>query len=229
MARYIGEQMIMAEWLFVETVADVRRRSHDPAHRSRYELLGIAPLLRKLLLDGSPLLETVRAERSEIPVEFRIRPWNASDQEIEREGLQRHLGLSGEELVGGANDPPATSLEDFKRVVVGVAEGKDLTVRSVVRYYAHVEGGVHFGLPKEPGEATLSGMSSMLLGRSTGQIEILAHIGRVVVDALTPLFESVLAEPTIDRRLHIRNEQGFFEGHWTTEFLVRTGARLLPF
>lgn len=42
MARDIGAQMILAEWLFVETVADVRRRSEEPSVRSRYELLGIA-------------------------------------------------------------------------------------------------------------------------------------------------------------------------------------------
>lgn len=46
-----GSAMI-AEWLLVETVDVLRRRSTHLAERSRYELLGIAPLLRKLLLDG---------------------------------------------------------------------------------------------------------------------------------------------------------------------------------
>jgi hypothetical protein len=58
MTRDIGAQMMLAEWLFVETVSDVRRRSEDPGSRSRYELLRIAPLLRKLLLDGSTLVDT---------------------------------------------------------------------------------------------------------------------------------------------------------------------------
>lgn len=50
---------MLAEWLFVETIADVRQRSEDPGVRSRYEQLGIAPLLRKLLIDAIPLLNTV--------------------------------------------------------------------------------------------------------------------------------------------------------------------------
>lgn len=51
MAPEIGPEMMLAEWLSLESVADVRRRSHEPSARSRNELLGIAPLLRKLLLD----------------------------------------------------------------------------------------------------------------------------------------------------------------------------------
>lgn len=42
-----------------------------PGGRSRYELLGIAPLLRKLLLDGTSLVDTVRARRSDVTIEFR--------------------------------------------------------------------------------------------------------------------------------------------------------------
>ncbi len=70
MARDIGEQMILAEWLFVETIDDLHRRTDDPASRTRYELLGIAPLLRKLLLDGAtcpfPCVEGV-SDPSQLP------------------------------------------------------------------------------------------------------------------------------------------------------------------
>lgn len=62
MERDAGPEMILAEWLFVETVADLRDRCHEPEARSRYERLGIAPLLRKLLLlllDKSSLLIAV--------------------------------------------------------------------------------------------------------------------------------------------------------------------------
>lgn len=36
MAPKIGPETMLAEWLFVETVTDVRRRSEDPGGRSRY-------------------------------------------------------------------------------------------------------------------------------------------------------------------------------------------------
>jgi hypothetical protein len=40
--------MILAEWLFVETVTDLQTRSSRVGERTRYELLATAPLLRKL-------------------------------------------------------------------------------------------------------------------------------------------------------------------------------------
>ena len=39
----------------------------------------------------------------------------------------------------------------------------------------------------------------------------------IVVDALTPLCESILASPLIDTRMHRLNDRGFFDGHWTAD------------
>jgi len=212
-------QMILAEWLFVETVADVRRRSHDVSARSRYELLGVAPLLRKLLLDRStPLVSMIRKGRPEVPLEFRIRPWSAPTADAEDKALPWLSRLSGPEMVGMSTDPVVGSVQEFVSTRVGLVDGEDLTVCRVVRYYSHVEGGVHFGEPREPGQATLTSMAPLLLGHSTGQIAILAYIGQIVVDALTPLCDSILSSPTIDRRVHRINEAGFYDNHWTTDY-----------
>lgn len=217
MARDIAEQMILAEWLFVETVDDVRRRSKAPELRTRYELLGIAPLLRKLISDGTSLLDTVAVVRPDVEVEFRIRSWKDLDDKLASEGLERHFGIGGKELIGGT-DVPATTLDQFLKTVVGAAEGEDLTTKGVIRYYAHVEGGVHFGTPRETGESTLSSMAWMLLGHSTGQIQVLAHLGQIVAEALEPLRRSILTEPTIHTLLHRKDERGRLIGHWTTDY-----------
>jgi hypothetical protein len=223
MAWGIGEQMILAEWLFVETVDDIRRRCQDPAMRTRYELLGIAPLLRKLLIDDAPLLHTVRAARREVPVIFRIQSWNDLEDRLAGNGLTRYFGIGDERIVGGP-DPSPLTLKQFLRTVIGVAEGNDLTVKSLIRYYSHVEGGVHFGIPKDPGEPTLSTMSPMLLGHSTGQVQILGHLGQIVADALEPLRRSILSQPTIHKLWHSKDDRGLFLNHWTTEYLERTSA-----
>lgn len=222
MAPKIGPETMLAEWLLVETVADVRRRSEDPGARSRYELLGIAPLLRKLLIDRRPLLNTVRAARPEVPTEFRIRQWSAPGDDQHGEELPYVLRLGGPELVGGPEDPALPKLKHFIRARVGVVRGRPLTLLEVVKYYANVEGGVHFGVPEEDAQRVLSQMAPMLLGRSTGHIEILAHLGAIVVDALTPLCESILASPLIDTRMHQLNAYGFFDGHWTADHYART-------
>lgn len=109
MARDLGEQMIMAEWLFVETLDDIRRRSQNLGKLRRYKLLGMTPLLRKLLPDRAPLLTTIRVVRSEIPIEFRIRSWEDQDRFAD-EGLERYLGLGSEEQVGGPDTSPITKL-----------------------------------------------------------------------------------------------------------------------
>jgi hypothetical protein len=214
MARDLGAQMILAEWLFVETVADVRNRSQDPRSRSRYELLGIAPLLRKLLFDGTAVVDTVRTARPEIPTDFRIRPWQAPDQDVD--DLRYVLRLGGPELVGGPDDIHLSTVAEFASAQVGLVDGEALTVRQVVRYYANVEGGVHFGVPKENGQETMNMMAPLLLGNTTGQIEILANIGQIVVAALTPLCNSILTMPTILAGVHLHNEAGLLDNHWTS-------------
>ncbi|MBP1325482.1 hypothetical protein JOF28_000714 [Leucobacter exalbidus] len=218
MAQDIGEQLILAEWLFVETVDDLRRRSTNPETRTRYELLGIAPLLRKLLTDGKALLNTIKTTRPEVPIEFHIRSWNEIEDKLAAAGLPRHFGNGGERIIG---DPggPAVGLEQFLKTDIGVAEGNDLSVKSVIRYYAHVEGGVHFGKPAEPGESTLNGMAPLLLGHSTGQIQILGSLGQIAVDAMEPLRQSILSEPTIHGLWHRKDDHGRFMNHWTTEYL----------
>jgi hypothetical protein len=97
MAREMGTQMILAEWLFVETVADVRHRSQNPGDRSRYGLLGIAPMLRKLLLDGASLVDTVRAGRPEALLEFRVLPpGHPGDRALHCQGDQNVASIARE-------------------------------------------------------------------------------------------------------------------------------------
>lgn len=215
-ARDIGAQLMLAEWLFVETVADLRDRSHDPTSRSRYELLGIALLLRKLLTDrGEPLLATVKRARQEVKTEFRIRPWQAPV--VADDSLEYLVRLSGSELVGDA-ETEALTADQYLAARVGLLEGRDLSAKQAIRYYAHVEGGVHFGDPKEAGQEAMSSMVPVLLGNTTGQIEILGYLGQIVVDALTPLCDSILTSPTIATAMHRLNSSGFYDHHWTTEY-----------
>ncbi|TFB17514.1 hypothetical protein E3V93_13215 [Microbacterium sp. 3H14] len=216
-----GSAMI-AEWLFVEAVDDLRRRSTHLAERSRYELLGIAPLLRKLLLDGAAsLVITVRRGHRDVPLEFPIRPWRPPATTAEHPELQWMLRLSGHELVGSPGDEPVRNIDAFLSTRVGIAGGEDLTVRDVILYYANVEGGVHHGHPREGNQRqeTLSRIAPLLLGQTNSHVETLAYLAQVMVMGLTPLRESVLRAPLVVRGLHRPNHAGgYFEGHWTEEY-----------
>lgn len=159
-----------------------------------------------------------------MPVEFRIRPWTELEDKFAAEGLERYLGLGDARLIGDPGDPAIADLEELRTTVVGIARGEHLTFRSVVRYYAHVEGGVHFGTTKNPGESTLSSMAPILLGHSTGQIQTLAHLGQIAVDALEPMRRSILARPTVNTLLHRKDDRGRYMNHWTTEYLEALGC-----
>ncbi|MFF3038903.1 hypothetical protein [Arthrobacter citreus] len=172
--------------------------------------MGIAPLLRKLVADGTSLLATIGARRADASVEFRIRSWSELEDRLAVKGPSRHFG--GDQIVGGVGRP-GVPLAEFLSTVIGAAEGIDLTVKSVIRYFAHVEGGVHFGKPREPGGPTLSGMSPMLLGHSTGQIQILAHLGQIVVEALEPLRRLILERPMIHNQWHLKDGRGRYLNH----------------
>jgi hypothetical protein len=158
-----------------------------------------------------------------VPTEFRIRQWSAPEDGEHGEDLPYLLRLGGPELVGAPEDPALPKLKHFIGARVGMVRGRPLTVREVVKYYANVEGGVHCDVPEDDAQRVLSQTAPMLLGRSTGHIEILAHLGAIVVDALTPLCESILASPLIDTRMHQLNDHGFFDGHWTADHYAKTG------
>lgn len=82
-------------------------------------------------------------------------------------------------------------------------------------------GGVDFGVPKDDTNHVLSEGAPLLLGHSTGQIEILAHLGTIVVDARTPLRDSILASPLVDTRMHRLKNRGFYDGHWTANHYAK--------
>ena len=86
-------------------------------------------------------------------------------------------------------------LKHFIGARVGLVQGQLLTVREAVKCYANVEGGVHFGVTQDRAQGVLIQLALSLIGRSTGQIEVLAYLSAVVVDALTPVCESILASP----------------------------------
>ncbi|WP_146077410.1 hypothetical protein [Rathayibacter rathayi] len=204
--------MILAKWLFVETVSDVQRRRRHRAVYSRYELLGIAPLLRKLLIDQRPLLDTVKSDRLEGALLFDVHPWRPPLPGEGQEELQYELRL-GTPDVGAEANTPTEGVPSFLSTVVVQVGGDDLTVKHVIRYYVHVEGGVHFGVAGDPVEAKLARMAPLLVGHSNGQIEILARLGRVTAQALAPLQDHIFTHPTVNRGLHRPTEDGLRTTH----------------
>lgn len=131
----------LADWLFLETLADLRDRMAAPVDlTARYRVLGIAPLLRKLVLDGDKtLLHKARARGSRPAPRFRATAYSYAPipdgMKMQGLGLLPHSPVEDEPL----------SLDELLKLKAGHVFGHDLTVADVIRHYANVEGGVHLG------------------------------------------------------------------------------------
>lgn len=177
--------------LLLRTLDDLANRvvSHDP-----YEVLGIALLIRKLLLDASPLVDQVNAayrlkvtfaiaDEGPLPA-FLPQPdfWSLTD------------GLDPEIYPPGAPIAVINVYRDalFARVV-NQLNGTNYTVKDVIDLEAHVMGGVHAGSAAGKQIALETLNNSVELGGMNPTLRQLCSIGRIVLRGLQPLQQEILA------------------------------------
>ncbi|MFF0281780.1 hypothetical protein ACFYSW_15850 [Rhodococcus aetherivorans] len=198
------------EMLFVETVEDLRRRCDLRA--TEYDVIQASGLLRRLLIDGNPLLSAVTA---------RAKPtftWSKSRLGVglgDTSSLAFALvaGLYFDPILtevqvdisGLREDPPrrmatetGSTKEFLNKTVIEVQSGHpqatghaDVTVRDLIKHFANREGGVHFG----PGGKSTNSTLEAMRGQADQQLrDTLAGVGRVAVRALEPLAAAVVLE-----------------------------------
>lgn len=175
----------LAEWLFGRTLDDLERRIRST---DAYDRLGIAHLLRRLLMDQSPVLHSAR-RRLALPLPaFSFDPFVLENRRDHRGELYLSLGVSEPRTTAG--------IEDFLAAPVGELGANPITVRDLVRHVAHVEGGVHLGSPSSPLEWYLRHVLGLHDEAREILFDILAEIATVVVHSLTPMRERLT---TIDQ------------------------------
>jgi hypothetical protein len=179
------------EQLFIETLGDLERRVH-PAP-SEYEVLGAAALLRKLLLDDQPLVDHVnRGPR--LRIRYTItdttpiwqlaggpRPsyWSIQD------GLDPETAMRPAQTVDVARDQLLSK-------VVMISGEREVTVRDVILFCAHVCGAVHRGAPRSELQREMNrAAETFAVGGYASGIRDLQAIGRIVLGGLRPLHDAV--------------------------------------
>lgn len=177
--------------LFLKVLDDLEGRI-EPAP-DEYEVLGIAALLRKLLIDSPSLVHLVNREhrvkiRFEVSVPRRIweiagtpKPvlWSLQD------GLDPETTLTPE---------PRTevNLADFLRQVMIISDAHEFSVRDVITHAANVAGAVHAGEPRSLEHRKLERLAkSIQIGGYDLGTRDLQPIGRVTVKGLRPLREAI--------------------------------------
>lgn len=178
-----------ADLLFIATLDDLDARS-EPG-RNEYDVLAIAALLRKLLLDSSRLLDLVNRERR-IRIRYvanRRHPptdpppifWSVQD------GLDPNTALA-------RSQPEELALDQLLSVTIIRIEGVDLSVHDVVDYLANVGGAVHLGQPRTPKQTALASIESTIkVGGYPPAVRSLLAVARVVSRALQPLRAAIVA------------------------------------
>ena len=179
----------LAEWLLVESVDDLRMRSREGA--SRYERLGISAVLRRTLTDKRPVLPLARARLKLAPPMFSFTPWTGPDPEPTQGGLIKVFDWAH----GFSIPTEMTDLDGLLKADVGHFFRKRVTVLDLIRYFAHVYGGVHLGKPTNDFEAVTQRFAASHELLAAGWEHALADIARVVIDGLTPLTDAIRADP----------------------------------
>ncbi|WP_394254686.1 hypothetical protein [Pseudoclavibacter helvolus] len=180
-------------WLFVKTVADIESRLGHDAEASRYRILGLAPLLRKLIADKYSLIHAPRRAHAGIPLEFRCSPtpFPSPGTSPFPEGVRNLLSAPTADF---AQESEHLDLDQFLAATVVWALEEPVTVRDVIRYYAHVEGGVHIGKPEKNSqyEVALHRLSSTVSTLAPAHAMALQTIGNVVVKAVAELRQAAI-------------------------------------
>jgi hypothetical protein len=182
--------------LFVQVLKDLEIRSTDPG-QTEYELLRIGSILRQLLLDQDPLLYQVSRPR-EVPIRFGVNafkpPWKMIPGFPQPTFTSVQDGFDPLTAVPHMVLVEEVALEDLlQRVVMTIGE-RDVTVKDAIRQVAHVSGAVHAGAPRQEIEHAMASVSdSLQIGGFDPVIRTLCAVGRVVVRALTPLRDEILA------------------------------------
>jgi hypothetical protein len=191
---------VEADRLFIETLDDLAERARWES--SEYALLRSAGLLRELLLDGTPLVPQVARPGRPLPT-YRVRrrkpepsgePWFWLDAIDPLKPLEDQTA----ELVAATETVDLKGLLAVPMLCLG-AEGRRkggpltyLTIRDLIRYHAHVSGGVHHGAAKEPLHLALERFPLRIaFGSVPMELMAIASIAPVVLRGLAPLREAI--------------------------------------
>jgi len=178
------------DYLFLRTLDDLAEKvkSSDP-----YDLLAISAILRKLLLDGDPLVHQVNKIRRiklfffiGLPPDFssqipKISNWSIQD------GFDPETGRPGR--------PTATvTMDGLLSAKILMLNRKIFTVRDIIKFEANIKGGIHAGQPKEQSEYEIDYAAKYIsMFGERFSLHQMRSMGRVVLQGLSPLKEAILS------------------------------------
>jgi hypothetical protein len=156
-----------------------------------------APLLRKLLLDQSSLVDQVNRERRH-KITYTI---NDRSGPLSAPGVPRPIfwsvqdGLDPETSVPQLSRPIEVKLDQLLARPVMLVGEQEISVRDLIDHVSHVAGAVHAGQPRHEREQALQAAAEEIqVGGYPPDVRALQAVGRVVLKGLRPLSDHVRAD-----------------------------------
>ena len=184
-----------AEELFIHTLDDLEDRVRGPL--PEYRVLGIAGLLRKLLIDDSPLVDQVnRHQRQRLT-------FVVSDSR-QYEELVKSMGapfMTAEDGIDPEGAPPGfgrleLNRSQFLKHRAMLTQNEEISVADLIQHGANVAGAVHLSNPRKPTHMEISKWADQFSpGGYPAGTRSLQAIGRVVLRTLEPLRAAVMGLP----------------------------------
>lgn len=170
--------------LFIKTLEDIEKRlaSHD-----EYEILMIAGLLRKLLLDSNPLINQVNQEKK-IKITFTVNDRGIPQAPLIPIFWSIEDGLDPETSVPHLCKPKEVNKDTLLNTPIMLSNEKIITIKDLIQHMSHVEGAIHLGIPKSNEEKILKELGQVLgIGGLPAGVRLIKAISRVVLKGLQPL------------------------------------------
>lgn len=180
---------------FKETIEDLRNRATSD---DDYSLIQSSALLRKLLLDKDPLLNQFKREIDyKIPVNFTVIDY--IPPAITNEADFYSIPLSPE--LSRPLPTKEIKIEEFLTTGVFIIKGRVYTVRELIKYLAHAEGGVHIDIEGVKKDLDLTNEDITKITELQNQLKInglssisreIKKIAMVVLKTIDPILQKSL-------------------------------------
>jgi len=181
---------MVPEIIFIKTLEEIEKKlqANDP-----YELLGISALLRKLLFDRNCLYDLANQEHK-IKLNFIVGNYCYPNfKELTNNSFWSQQDSFDPNTAPPHIIPIKISRRNFSRRVILITGKNKHTVIEIIKYVAHIAGGVHLDSPKSNKEIELKQLDELnKLGGHSLITRQLMSIARVVLDAMNPLKKKIL-------------------------------------
>ena len=175
------------ERFFIETIIDIIEKLRNDR---KYDTIKASGLLRHLLLDKEPLVYKIN-KKYKVKLEFEVIEYKEKIP-IEND-LELHIRNLDSNNFPGAKTVK-TSLKELLSINCINYKGTEITVKELIKYCAHIKGGIHTGKPEDKIDETLIAIDDKVkMLEEESSIILLKGIIQIILKGLKPLVRKISA------------------------------------